>query len=530
MYADREKGKTLDYFYSTLGGLLACLGLPGLLSPLLTIPGVWMLLRSVEERGRGVAAKRGFLWGVVYFGAMVWWIAPTISHYGQLPLWAAIPIVALLVLYLAFYPAVWAYTYALLPVETGITRAAWGAALWGVSEWLRGKILTGFPWGVLALGLSAHPFFIQPADLLGIYGVGVLFFLSVASGFSMVSCYQKGDKRGALWSLLGLLVITLLWTIYGMERERRFSLGNEATIALDAAGGPVCAISVQGSIPQRLKWDPELKEETLRRYLDLTRKGLSKCSDQQVKMAVWPETAVTTYLQEDMDTLFRLSSFARANGLYLLFGAPSYEVRDGGGSGFRFYNSAYLIGPDGTLAARYDKRHLVPFGEYMPLGPFSDLARSWLPTAGDFVSGDRGGVLDSHRGLKIGTLICFESIFPELARDSVLQGANLLAVITNDAWFGRTPAPFQHEAMSVFRAVEERRWLIRAANTGVSSIIAPTGERVVTTDIFVPAVISHTIRPMKYWTPYSRIGESGFWTLILLLLAMGVGRFLFKRY
>ena len=520
----------MSYLVPALGGFLACLGLPGLLSPIFTIPGVWVLLYSVEGMGRSSAAKSGFSWGVIYFGTMIWWIAPTISHYGQLPLWAAIPIVALLVFYLASYPAMWAYAYCSLPLDAGFARAAWGAALWGVSEWLRGTILSGFPWGVVALGLSDHPFWIQPADLLGIYGVGVVYFFWMASGFAVVASYKRGNKKGALRSLAGFMVITSLWTIYGMERMKRFDVNNRELTSLDAAGDEVCAISVQGSIPQRLKWDPELKKLTIRRYFDLTRKGIEQCGDQPVKLAVWPETAVTTYLQDELDTLLRLITFSRENDLYLLFGAPSYESRNGDRSNILYFNSAFLLNPDGTVAARYDKRHLVPFGEYMPLGPLSDLARAWLPTAGDFEGGKRGAILDSHHDLKIGMLICFESIFPELAMDSVRQGANVLAVITNDAWFGRTPAPYQHEAMSVFRAVEERRWLVRAANTGVSSIIAPTGERMLKTDIFMPAVISYTIRPMKYRTLYSITGGSGFWALVLLLLAVGISGFLFRNY
>jgi len=457
----------------------------------------------------------GLLFGVAHFGTLLWWLAPTIHEYGNLPLALAVPVIGLLVIYLSIYLGLWAWVFSILAGRgvRGLPLAASGAGLWGITEWLRGNLFTGFPWGSIALTLHRYPTFIQSADIFGMYGVGVLLVLACIFIWDLV--------EGPSWRKLFYLLVLVLGTAsYGLQQQAK-DLGH---------GRRICLLAVQGSIPQNVKWNPGIGDKAIKRYFSLTKKALFRCQEgMEPRLVVWPETAITTIFQDDPLVQGRIQAFSRRINAFLLFGSVSYEFRNRpSGRGPVFYNSSYLIGPTGKVLGRYDKRHLVPFGEYMPLGPFSYLGKRYLPTAGDFEPGRGRGTI-SARGFRVGILICFESIFPDLSRKSVKEGANVLAVMTNDAWFGRTGAPFQHEAMSVFRAVETRRWVVRAANTGVSSIIDPWGRRIARTRIFEPASISAEARLLSHETPFVLLGDAGFFLLVLVLFVPIVVDFIFLK-
>ena len=497
---------------------MSILGMPGFMAPLLIPVGIWAFIYSLEGKSARRAGEIGIVFGLSHFGLMLWWLVPTISNYGRLPILAAIPVVGLLVVYLALYTGIWALLYRLPVNLSHMERAFWGGALWASMEWLRGTAFSGFPWGVLALGLSDHPILIQLADTFSIYGVSLFFFLFILLSYYFVSLVLKGIFKDALRVGLGLVFFLGIVLVYGGYRI------HEMKWILASSNDTICLMAVQGAIHQTHKWDPDVRDRTLKAYFELTDAGIKGCAGENPTiLAVWPETAVTAYIDHDQETLSRISKYVKEKGILLLFGAPSYDLLPGISRPV-YYNSAYLMDKGGELLGRYDKRHLVPFGEYMPLGPFSELARRYLPTAGDFEPGRSGGGLRAGSGLEIGVLICFESIFSYLARESVLKGAHLLAVITNDAWFGRSQAPFQHEAMSVFRAVETRRWVIRAANTGISSIIDPTGTRRAATQLFVPAVIEVMGKATVVDSMFGRFGMSGFFALVLLLLGPIIGK------
>jgi apolipoprotein N-acyltransferase len=230
----------------------------------------------------------------------------------------------------------------------------------------------------------------------------------------------------------------------------------------------VCVI--QGNIPQALKWDESAKPFIWKRYLELT----EEASRQNPDLIIWPESAIPDYLQvEAEDNLKSLFDFVRQIKIPILLGITTVE-------GNNYFNSAILISKDGEIISRYDKIHLVPFGEYIPLRKILPFLETIVPI-GDFTAGKDFVVfsypcLAGRQVVKFSTLICFEDIFPEISRQFVKQGANFLVNITNDAWFGNTSAPYQHLSCSVFRAVENRVNLARAANTGISSIIDSNGK------------------------------------------------------
>jgi apolipoprotein N-acyltransferase len=231
---------------------------------------------------------------------------------------------------------------------------------------------------------------------------------------------------------------------------------------------------------------------------------------------VWPETAVPFFFQNRSKFALGIISLAEESKAALIFGSPAYKRQQGA---VRYYNRAYLIAPDTRDILYYDKIHLVPFGEYVPFKKYLPFIHRLVEAAGDFASGEKSKALKAG-DLSSGILICFEAIFPELARALARDGANILVNITNDAWFGRTSAPYQHLSMAVFRAIENHRPMIRAANTGFSAFITPTGAIQSKSDLFVEAVQTGSIIAGVFpLTFYSRFGDIFAVTLLIIAAA-----------
>ncbi|MGW8161530.1 MAG: apolipoprotein N-acyltransferase, partial [Desulfobulbales bacterium] len=263
---------------------------------------------------------------------------------------------------------------------------------------------------------------------------------------------------------------------------------------------------VQGNISQDEKWTPDKKKATLDIYQELTDSIIAK---ERPVLLIWPETAIPFF--PNNDPLFtRITEMVKNRNVWLFTGAPYFSIMNGEQNTDRhtlsYYNSALLINPAGKVSGRYDKQHLVPFGEYVPLQQFLSFLEPLVESVGNFSSGRSGEPL-SVGPVKLGTLICYESIFPELARKTVASGANLLVNLTNDAWYGRSSAPYQSFAMSVLRSVETRRSLARAANTGISGFITPLGKVVEQSELFEPAAFSAEIPLYDKQTVYIVFGR-----------------------
>jgi apolipoprotein N-acyltransferase len=275
---------------------------------------------------------------------------------------------------------------------------------------------------------------------------------------------------------------------------------------------------VQGNIKQGDKWNPQIVKDTLERYRRLTSQV------QGARLIVWPETAAPFFFRPPSDLSRHLEAIARESRGRLLFGSMNFEKNP---SGERFANSAYLLDLQGQETGRYDKAHLVPFGEYVPLQRLLFFIPKLVPVIGDFATGPAGATLPLPEG-KVGPLICFESIFPGLSRAQVQNGAQLLVNITNDAWFGKTAAAYQHMSMAVLRAVENRVPLARAANTGVSAFIGPDGRILWHSELFVEAAHGLEIPWLPGGSFYARFGDVFAWAC-LLLSALGLVRVLTRR-
>ncbi len=482
-------------------------------------PAAFVALIPFVQALEGLKAKdafrTGFLWGLFFFFPLLWWLVPTISTYGRIHFLLAVPVVICLCCYLALYPALWAMfvKWLLDSGQAGLFFVISASSLWIVLEALRGVLFSGFPWGLMAYSLCPVPVFIQSADIWSVYGLGfflVFFNLSIFEAVRMMRTKraETASNKGVKVLFASLLCLLLFFFSYGVIKTRKV-----------ATTSKVWAAAVQASMDQSQKWDPALTLFTLNRYKELTHRA--KKEFPELRLAVWPETAMPFYFQEDTSMKRAILDFARKEGLFILLGSPSYTY---GKDGRVYYlNSAYAVGPKGIVLGRYDKHHLVPFGEYMPWGPVTAWARRFLPTAGDFIAGKEPTPLNAGP-FKIGTMICFESIFPEIARKEVEKGANILAVITNDAWFGRTAAPYQHADMAIFRAVETRRWLVRAANTGVSRIISPIGEVLKETRLFVPSFVAAQVGLGQEQTIFVRFGSGWFVAMNFLVIIFCIYR------
>ncbi len=431
------------------------------------IPMLWAL--------RGQSRKAGF-WlglvnGVTFYLGLLFWIYYVTHVYGKIPLPLALGVLLLLAFYLSIYRALWAWGV-VWAEKRGVSLLWFAPTWWVVMEFVQGYPISSFPWELLGHGLYQQPLLIQAADLIGAYGLSFLVVLVNVCLLVILIPYAKGRQPARLGALTFLILILVAWVGYGHYRQ--------GTVTEAIAKSPKIKTAViQGNIEQGDKWDPKIVQATLETYARLTRKTLEQAKESaapgQAPLVIWPETAAPFFFNyrpgqdTPLDTIVR--EVARENRIYLLFGAPAMDTRP---EGDLFYNRAYLINPQGEVLGFYDKAHLVPWGEYVPFQKIFFFIQKMVPMIGDFVEGPVGATVSLNKG-KVGVLICYESIFGYISRAQVLNGANLLVNITNDAWFGRTSAPYQHMSMAVLRAVENRVALARAANTGISTFINPDG-------------------------------------------------------
>jgi apolipoprotein N-acyltransferase len=446
------------------------------------------LLMSLEETSPSLAFKLGLTTGVAHYLTLIYWIIVALKHYGNIHVVVSLGLLVMLCSYLALYPAFFAAVLAYLRGSHFLLLKM--AGLWVGLEYVRAKILTGFPWCLLGYTQYNHPEVIQIADVAGVYGLSFVLVLSNGLIYALFRS-RRFHKRGALkWEMPVVILIALFTVTYNFQR---ISAGEENQKTTKVA-------IVQGNIDQSVKWNPDFQEKTIQIYRNLTRRAAKLGPD----LVVWPETSVPFFFQDQLDMALQLIQAAQQAQADLIFGSPAYGKEGGHAT---YYNRAYHILPDGHVSGYYDKVHLVPFGEYIPLKRFLPFVHRLVMSAGDFSPGKKMTPL-ALSDLSAGILICFEIIFPEIARAQVKNGADLLVNLTNDAWYGRTSAPYQHFAMAVLRAVENGRPLIRAANTGFSGFIDHQGKIVGRGELFTEQVLAQEmVSGQTRLTLYTRFGD-----------------------
>ena len=448
------------------------------------------LLYCIKDTTPLASFKLGFLAGLVHYTTLLYWIAGVIHHYGQLPSALCVVILMLLVLYLSLYPGLFAMVIGKLRARS-LPYYLTAPFFWTALEYVKSFFLSGFPWENFGHSQYNRLQLIQISDILGVYGLSALIMAVNAVLFETWGSISR--NRAFAWKpILSVALVIAGFLTYGTWRIGKIDR------AAEAAPKRVIAL-VQGNIDQFKKWLPSFQHETLQRYGTLSAAALKTGPD----LIIWPETALPFYFLYDQNLTRETLEIVRTCRVHFVLGSPSFRKI---GEKIHYYNSAYLVDPCGKVVGKYDKVHLVPYGEYVPLKRYFPFLGKMVEAVGDFDSGSMGQVLLWGRE-KIGILICFEAIFPELARSMVQNGAQLLINITNDAWFGRSSAPYQHLSMVVFRAVENHLAVARAANTGISAFVDPVGRLLDETPLFEEAIRTRSLPMMNYKSFYARHGD-----------------------
>jgi len=496
--------KKKDLLLSLLSGVLLILSFPNFDLQFLAWFALVPLLYAIDGKTPLHAFSLGFFCGFISNLGILYWVIVAVHTYGNIPLiWSAF-ILLLLVGYLSLFTGAFAFLVRIVPSSSGIQTILFLPILWTALEYLRSFFLTGFPWANLGYSQYLNLPFIQMADITGPYGLSFVILLVNATLFWILR--QWISKTFPVREVVVTLLVLLISMIYGYTRMR--------TIDQQMLQQPSLKVGLtQGNIDQSIKWDESFQKETLKIYERLS----LKVAEQHPDLIIWPETATPFFFQQAKEFQPMVLDIPNKTDAYLLFGSPSFKVERGK---VNHYNSAYLASPSKEIIGRYDKIHLVPYGEYVPFGDLLPLG-SLGEGIGNFKPGKEIYNFSIPQG-KFGVVICFEIIFPDLCRRFVKEGANFLVTITNDAWFGRTSAPYQHFAIAVFRAVENRVFIARAANTGITGLIDPRGKIIKKGEIFTEEAMNGTIRLSKKKTFYTLYGDVFAWIcsgLSLLLLA-----------
>jgi len=453
--------------------------------------------------------RLGYVTGAVSALGLLYWISFVVVQYGGIPLPVGIAIMITLCLAFALFPSAFAWIVARLVASFGPVGLLGAPFVWVGTELLRAHTAFQFPWCQLGYSQYRTLPVIQIASITAVYGVS---FLLVAS--SALLAFAVVERRPAIRRIglagLGVLVV-------GVWGYGTWSLGRPLP-----QSGQIRVGLVQGGIRQEDKWMPGRVLDNLESHLELTEKAAAEGA----RLVIWPESSVPFFWGEAPAISARLQATALLRDIYLFFGNDDREEDEDGEE--RIYVGAKLIDPEGEVEARYRKMQLVPFGEYVPLQPLFTLggrvAAKAVQQVSDFSPGTEPVVAEVE-GHLIGGYICYEAIFPALVRRFTVAGAELLVNVTNDAWYGTTSAPHQHMAMAAFRAVENRRYMVRAANTGITAVVDPWGRILEPTTLFDRALLVREVPFIAQRSFYTRWGDVFARTCLAVGLALAAATF-----
>ena len=468
------------------------------------------LLFAIDGAGMAAVIIYGWIQGFVFFACSLYWIVIVLTGFAHKPIMIAVGTLALLAAVEAGFVAVAIGGAEFVSRRLGISRLVSFPVAWVSMEWLRSFFPIGFPWNLLGAALYRELRIIQFAEFTGVYGVSALIVFVNVAFWTMVSARpSRVQKVRAAWSLAVVFAIV-------------FGFGAIRVNQLDRApsAGTLRVGIIQANIPQSMKWNPASLPANFKIYSDATLAAAKEDPD----VIIWPETATGFFFQplnaypgalaRDSEYWTHLADLAKQIKLPILFGAPAIDIV---GRDIATRNRAYVITRGGYVDKYYDKIELVPVAEYVP-GPLRGHINRIVEGLRDFRPGDRQTIFQIGTA-RVAALICYEGIFPYLARRSAQAGANILVNITNDAWFGRSSAPYQLLAMTVMRAIENRTPIVRVANTGISAVISPTGRIIGATDLFTRTTEIETVAWNNERTAYTRFGDVFAWACFGFLLA-----------
>lgn len=457
----------------------------GILSPA-------VLLATLFFSTRKQAFARGYLYGVGFFGAGIYWVFTSMHVYGQASALLAGILTIALIAFLALFPGCIGYLLTRFFPKNNITKAIFAfPVLWLFFEWVRSWILSGFPWILLGYSQTGSP-------LRGLAPIGSVYLVSltalISAGLLVSIIYLCKRARDSIWLLI---ILALIWSA---------SEGLATIHWTKPAGKPITVSMIQGNVSQSVKWQPEQVEKSIKTYVGLTNQHWDS------QLIIWPEAAITVPKQNAQGLIDKLNTKAKQENTAIITGVPL--IRDN-----TYYNGMIAIG-DGS--GEYTKRHLVPFGEYLPMRFLFQWFRKYvlIPMA-DMGRGarDQGPFIAS--GVSFAPYICYEIIFTREVLDTI-GDRQMIVVISDDSWFGRSLAPIQQLQMTQMRALETGRYVLAATNDGVTAIVNAQGEITKFIDPFVIDVLTSEAQPMTGKTPVMIIGlwPVAIVSFLLLLIAV----------
>jgi apolipoprotein N-acyltransferase len=465
---------------------------------------IWIALIPLFIAIRGGSSKRVYLLtllsSAIWYLSSFFWVVHAMYVHGGMSLGLGILVLILMVLLESSIISLAPYIAVKIKRGWRGELIIWIPVAWVAMAFVRGHFpFGGFQWSSLAMSQWEYLPFIQIADLLGVYG---LIFLIVWVNYFLSDLipFKRYRRRYIVPKAIVTAFLVMLTIAYGIWRIADIDRLTEGIEGIKVG-------MIQGNISQKDKWD----KGSATRNLDVYRRATAKLALAPVDLIVWPEAAMPWYLKADMKRMepYKIGIPKEMQGTlpYTFLGAVTNDADD------NYYNSAVLFNAQGDVLNIYNKYHMVPFGEYIPYKDIFSFVNSIVMPAGSFTPG-KGNDPISLGNFSFVPLICYEDIFPEISRRSVQNGANFLLNITNNAWFGKTSAPYQQLALSVFRAVENRRYLLRSTNTGISAIVSPTGKILLQSGLFVKATMVVNIGIMYLMSTYTKLGDWFAWACI----------------
>lgn len=443
--------------------------------------------------------RLGLMTGWVYFSCTLYWTVGVMTTYGGLAMPVAVIAAGLLVGYLSLYIGAVAVLLGASVRRFGVSGVWLGPVFWVAAEWARGWIGGGFPWVPLGSSQGSVLPIAQLASVTGVYGVS--FLVALVSAAAAVLGLSRRPRQ--LIAVVGVAAVLAVVTVGGMLRLADNRL---------AESGRVLRVGlIQGNVEQDQKWDPRFRDAIVSRYLTLSREAILSGA----QLVVWPEASTPFFIDRDSALAEPIRKLAEQTRTPFVIGTDEFD-------GTNIFNSASVIGADGRGRGGYRKMHLVPFGEYVPLKKLLFFVGPLVEAVSDFAPGTEASVLDVGDGMRASVAICYESTYPSLARAFAQGGAQLLLVITNDAWFGTSSAAYQHFQMGAMRAIENGRYLARAANTGITAVVDPYGRVVKQAGMFEPLGLTADVRLLDSRTIYTRTGDLMAWLCAALTACVAV--------
>ncbi len=522
-----------------LSGILSVLIFPSIHLEILAWVAFIPLLAALQGQSLKNSFWIGWSTGLIHFFGTLYWVTVAMAVYGHLPKSISAGLLVIQVMYIALYFGAFAMLVQYLGKHACIPLIVSAPVVWTALEYARTYFLLGFPWNLLGYSQHLTPVVIQAADITGVYGISFLVMLVNAGLYScffseqvrkesrithvpFVTCADEhpilrtganGDVCCTRETLI-TAVITAgclgLCVIYGVSTVSEFERTADTRETVRVA-------VVQGNIDQGQKWDTNFKQHILDTYIRLSAATLVEQPD----LIIWPETAAPFVFKYDPLYREQLVEAVKSWNTPLLFGVTDIMIVPPPQQ-YNSLNSAFLLSARGELVAQYDKIHLVPFGEYVPFKKVLFFVEKMVTAIGEIIPGQEYTVMP-FQDTPFSSVICFEIIFPNLVRKFVDNGAQFLVTITNDAWYGRTAAPYQHFAMTTFRAVENRSAIARSANTGISGFIDPVGRIMEQSELLVEDWLVADIPMRTTTTFYTQYGDV-FAVGCVLLVILGTGK------